>query len=72
MTATTTQLAPLRSAPRCALLPLVVRSFNKGYTENASARHFPKFYSVSLRKTSYIPDVIGTLNILELPQSRKK
>lgn len=45
MTATPTQLAPLRSAPRCALIPLVVGSFNKGYTENASARHFPKFCS---------------------------
>ena len=50
-------LTPLRSVPRCAFLPSVVRSFNKGYTENASARHFPKFCSVSLRKTSYIPNV---------------
>ncbi len=33
-------------------------SYNKGYTVRGSARPSPKFCSVSLRKTSYIPDVI--------------
>ena len=32
------QLAPLRYAPRCALLPLVVGSLNKGYIQ--SEGHF--------------------------------
>ena len=32
-------------------------SLNKGYTRNGSTRHFSKFCSVSLRKTSYIPNV---------------
>ncbi len=51
------QLSTLRVEPRCALLLSVVGSFNKGHTENGSARHFPKFCSISLRKTSYIPNV---------------
>jgi hypothetical protein len=43
--------------PRCALLLSVVGAYNKGYTVQPSARASPKFCSVSLRKTSYIPDV---------------
>lgn len=33
-------------------------SYNKGYTVRGSARPSPKFCSVSLRKTSYIPNVV--------------
>ena len=38
------ELAPLRYAPRCALLPLVVGTDNKGYTVQPSARASPKFF----------------------------
>jgi len=51
------ELTPLRFVPRCALLLSVVGAYNKGYTVRGSARPSPKFCSVSLRKTSYIPNV---------------
>ncbi len=51
------ELTPLRFVPRCALLLSVVGAYNKGYTVRGSARPSPKFCSVLLRKTSYIPNV---------------
>ncbi len=53
------RFAPCHAALSFRYAPL--GSFNKGYTRNGSARHFSKFCSVSLRKTSYIPDVKSTL-----------
>ena len=52
-----TSSLPLVARPRCALLLSVVGAHNKGYTVRGSARPSPKFCSVSLRKTSYIPNV---------------
>ena len=50
------QLAHYRSHLAALSLHFVsFRSLNKGYTVRGSARHSPKFCSVSLRKTSYIP-----------------
>lgn len=37
-------LNSLRSVPRCALLPLVVGAYNKGYTVRSSAHPSPKFF----------------------------
>ena len=59
----------LRYAPCHAALSLhcvTLGAYNKGYTVRGSARPSPKFCSVSLRKTSYIPNVSLCKNSIKL------